>query len=124
VLGGCVCLPWGRLGIGRISQLRHGQGGGLWVFGPMARYAFIIEYSGAPFHGWQRQAGGLPSVQGAVEAALARLDPLAPALTGAGRTDTGFLPRDWHRRLLPRCGGGGGGGGGGGNRQGAGAAQA
>jgi tRNA pseudouridine38-40 synthase len=71
----------------------------------MARYAFIIEYSGAPFHGWQRQAGGLPSVQGAVEAALARLDPLAPALTGAGRTDTGVhatgqvahadLAREW-----------------------------
>jgi tRNA pseudouridine38-40 synthase len=71
----------------------------------MARYAFLIEYSGAPFHGWQRQAGGLVSVQGAIEDALARLDPAAPPVTGAGRTDTGVhatgqvahadLSRDW-----------------------------
>ncbi len=55
----------------------------------MPRYAFLIEYNGAPFHGWQRQAGGQPSVQGAIEAALAKLDPSAPTLTGAGRTDAG-----------------------------------
>ena len=55
----------------------------------MPRYAFRIEYDGAPFHGWQRQAGGLPSVQAAVEGALARLDPQAPPVQGAGRTDTG-----------------------------------
>lgn len=55
----------------------------------MARYAFLIEYNGAPFHGWQRQAGGQPSVQGTLEAALARLDASAPTVTGAGRTDAG-----------------------------------
>jgi tRNA pseudouridine38-40 synthase len=55
----------------------------------MPRYAFLIEYNGAPFHGWQRQSGGLPSVQGALEAALAALDPAAPTVTGAGRTDAG-----------------------------------
>jgi tRNA pseudouridine38-40 synthase len=55
----------------------------------MPRYAFRLEYHGAPFAGWQRQAEGLPSVQGAFEAALARLDPGPCAATGAGRTDAG-----------------------------------
>lgn len=55
----------------------------------MPRYALKIEYHGGPFHGWQRQAPGLPSVQEALERALARLDPAAPAVLGAGRTDTG-----------------------------------
>jgi len=54
----------------------------------MPRYAFRLEYHGAPFHGWQRQPG-LPSVQARLEAALARLDPQAPDATAAGRTDTG-----------------------------------
>ena len=56
---------------------------------PMPRYAFLIDYDGAPFHGWQRQAGGQPTVQAAVEAALARLEPGLPQITGAGRTDAG-----------------------------------
>ena len=54
----------------------------------MPRYAFRIEYHGAPFAGWQRQAG-LPTVQGAVEAALAHLDPGPHAVAAAGRTDAG-----------------------------------
>jgi tRNA pseudouridine38-40 synthase len=53
----------------------------------MPRHAFLIEYDGAPFHGWQRQADGQPSVQAALERALAALDPAT--VTGAGRTDTG-----------------------------------
>ena len=40
----------------------------------MPRYALKIEYDGAPFAGWQRQAQGQASVQGAIEAALARID--------------------------------------------------
>lgn len=54
----------------------------------MARYALKIEYDGAPFAGWQRQAGQ-PSVQEAVEQALRRLQPDAPAIAAAGRTDAG-----------------------------------
>ena len=54
----------------------------------MPRYALKIEYDGGPFAGWQRQADQ-PSVQGAVEAALARLEPDVPSIAAAGRTDAG-----------------------------------
>jgi tRNA pseudouridine38-40 synthase len=54
----------------------------------MPRYAFLIEYDGGPFAGWQWQAGQ-PSVQAALEAALARLDPAGPRVAAAGRTDAG-----------------------------------
>ena len=54
----------------------------------MPRYALKIEYHGGPFAGWQRQKGQ-PSVQGAVEAALARLEPDLPSIAAAGRTDAG-----------------------------------
>ncbi len=70
----------------------------------MPRYAFRIEYLGTPFNGWQRQEGQ-PSVQQAIEEALGRIDPLAPRIAAAGRTDTGVhatgqvahadLGRDW-----------------------------
>ena len=55
---------------------------------PMPRYAFKIEYHGAPFVGWQRQHG-LLSVQGTIEAALAKLEPREHKIIGAGRTDAG-----------------------------------
>ena len=70
----------------------------------MPRYALKIEYHGGPFSGWQRQAGQ-PSVQEAVETALRRLEPDAPGIAAAGRTDAGVhargqvaqcdLARDW-----------------------------
>ena len=70
----------------------------------MPRFALKIEYHGAPFAGWQRQANP-PSVQQAVETALRRLQPDAPAIAAAGRTDAGVhatgqvahcdLARDW-----------------------------
>ncbi|RWR31753.1 tRNA pseudouridine(38-40) synthase TruA [Sinirhodobacter populi] len=70
----------------------------------MPRYALKIEYDGAPFAGWQRQAEQ-PSVQGAIEAALARLEPGPHTIAAAGRTDAGVhataqvahadLARDW-----------------------------
>lgn len=54
----------------------------------MPRYALQVEYHGAPFAGWQRQADQ-PSVQGAIEAALAKLEPRAHTIAAAGRTDAG-----------------------------------
>lgn len=70
----------------------------------MPRFAFRLEYHGGPFRGWQRQAEG-PTVQAALEAALARLNPGPVTVAGAGRTDTGVhatgqvahadLARDW-----------------------------
>ena len=70
----------------------------------MPRYALKIEYHGAPFNGWQRQVDQ-PTVQGAIEAALAKLEPGAHTIAAAGRTDTGVhglgqvahcdMARDW-----------------------------
>jgi len=54
----------------------------------MPRYALRVEYHGAPFAGWQRQADQV-TVQGAIEAALARLEPGPHSINAAGRTDAG-----------------------------------
>ena len=69
----------------------------------MHRYALKIEYDGAPFSGWQRQDHA-PSVQGAVEAALANLGA-GQTISAAGRTDAGVhatcqvalceMPKPW-----------------------------
>lgn len=71
----------------------------------LPRYAFLVEYNGVPFNGWQRQSEGQLTVQGVIEAALARLDPSRVAIGAAGRTDAGVhatgqvahadLERDW-----------------------------
>ncbi len=58
----------------------------------MPRYALKVEYHGAPFAGWQRQADQ-PSVQGAIEAALAKLEPAEHTIAAAGRTDAGVHAR-------------------------------
>lgn len=58
----------------------------------MPRYALKVEYDGAPFAGWQRQADQ-PSVQGAIEAALSKLEPGAHTIAAAGRTDAGVHAR-------------------------------
>ncbi len=54
----------------------------------MPRYKLTIEYDGAPFVGWQRQAEGR-SVQGEIEAAMGRLERGPHRVQGAGRTDAG-----------------------------------
>ncbi len=54
----------------------------------MQRFALKIEYNGAPFVGWQRQTD-LATVQGAIETALAKLEPREHKIAAAGRTDKG-----------------------------------
>ena len=70
----------------------------------MPRFALKVEYHGAPFVGWQRQKEHV-SVQGAIEAALAKLEPGPHTIAAAGRTDAGVhglgqvahcdMTRDW-----------------------------
>ncbi|MBU9699826.1 tRNA pseudouridine(38-40) synthase TruA [Rhodobacteraceae bacterium HSP-20] len=55
----------------------------------MPRFALLIDYDGTPFNGWQRQSQGQPSVQQAVEDALAKLEPRPHTIAAAGRTDAG-----------------------------------
>ncbi len=58
----------------------------------MPRYALLVEYDGRPFAGWQRQKDQ-PSVQGAIEAALAKLEKRDHTIAAAGRTDAGVHGR-------------------------------
>jgi len=52
--------------------------------------AALVEYDGTRFKGFQRQAADQgPTVQGAIEAVLARIAGEAISIEAAGRTDTG-----------------------------------
>jgi tRNA pseudouridine38-40 synthase len=56
----------------------------------MARYQAVVEYDGTEFLGFQRQAEGVSrTVQGELEAALARIGGAGTKVLGAGRTDSG-----------------------------------
>lgn len=53
------------------------------------RYRAVLAYAGTAYQGFQRQAAGTPTIQGAVEAALLRVTGQAVGVLGAGRTDAG-----------------------------------
>jgi tRNA pseudouridine38-40 synthase len=54
----------------------------------VTRFRLTVEYDGRPFMGWQRQAHG-PSVQQAIEEAVAAIAGEKAVLHAAGRTDAG-----------------------------------
>jgi tRNA pseudouridine38-40 synthase len=54
----------------------------------MRRLKLILEYEGTAYHGWQVQPG-LLTIQGILQAALARIAGTPVQVTGAGRTDAG-----------------------------------
>jgi tRNA pseudouridine38-40 synthase len=54
----------------------------------MATFKVILEYDGTHYAGWQRQPGH-PTIQAAVEEALASVAQERIAIVGAGRTDAG-----------------------------------
>jgi tRNA pseudouridine38-40 synthase len=70
----------------------------------MTRYKLTIEYDGTSYLGWQSQKEGR-GVQDAVERAIWKMEPDAPRLKCAGRTDAGVhalgqvshvdLAKDW-----------------------------
>lgn len=75
----------------------------------MPRYRLTLEYDGGPYRGFQAQAD-LPSVQGAIEAAVLGFSGETVRIHAAGRTDTGVhatgqvihvdLTRDWKPEVV------------------------
>jgi len=58
------------------------------VDAPVLSVCGLVSYDGSHFHGFQVQAG-VPTIQGALEEALARFCRPVSRVAGAGRTDTG-----------------------------------
>ncbi len=53
------------------------------------RYQGTLAYDGTAYQGFQRQAAGIPTIQGAVENAFMTVSGQTVTVIGAGRTDTG-----------------------------------
>jgi tRNA pseudouridine38-40 synthase len=56
---------------------------------PRRNIKLVIAYNGAAYHGWQRQAEGVDTIQKRIEEAAARVLCERLELRGAGRTDAG-----------------------------------
>ncbi len=55
----------------------------------MARYGATLAYDGSAYQGFQRQPAPTPTIQAAVEVAIAQVSGQASAIVAAGRTDAG-----------------------------------
>jgi tRNA pseudouridine38-40 synthase len=55
----------------------------------VARYRATLVYDGTAYQGFQRQAGDTPTIQTAVEQAVAQVTQQQVTVIGAGRTDSG-----------------------------------
>ena len=55
----------------------------------MRKVKLTIAYDGSNYHGWQRQAEGISTVQQTLEEALVRVVKHRVKIRGSGRTDTG-----------------------------------
>lgn len=55
----------------------------------MPTYCLTLEYDGEGFRGWQLQRGGCRTVQGVLEAAVARVTGQRVRVVASGRTDAG-----------------------------------
>lgn len=67
---------------GRFIHLMNG-------LSPKRNIKLVIAYNGAAYHGWQRQADGIDTVQQRVEEAAAGIVGHPVSVSGAGRTDAG-----------------------------------
>ncbi|MCL2700880.1 MAG: tRNA pseudouridine(38-40) synthase TruA [Phycisphaerae bacterium] len=56
---------------------------------PRRNVKLVVAYNGAAYHGWQRQAAGVDTVQERLEAAATRVMRHRVIVFGAGRTDAG-----------------------------------
>lgn len=54
-----------------------------------ARYRAVVSYDGTAYQGFQRQAGDTPTIQLALERAIAQVSQQQVTVIGAGRTDAG-----------------------------------
>ena len=54
----------------------------------MTTFKLVLEYDGTQYAGWQRQLNA-PTIQAAVEEALAAIAQTRLTIVGAGRTDAG-----------------------------------
>lgn len=53
------------------------------------RYRAVVSYDGTAYQGFQRQAGSTPTIQVALERAIAQVSQQQVTVIGAGRTDAG-----------------------------------
>lgn len=56
---------------------------------PTRRIAFLVEYDGTDFFGWQAQKGELPTIQGTIRKVLDEFFQMPTPIDGSSRTDAG-----------------------------------